>query len=769
MDNPIQTTTFKQLNEALERKDLELFESGIKCCMLTHSELLSLQQGALKAGCKISILVAIQKKLDLLPALRNNSRSDNPKPQKQGSHPNNMRNTGNNRKIEIIAYKSETLRYCIFDHTPLHFDNKIQVDTNLTLPGYVCSSCKAIYVHYNKLPPKGKKSKFGKRVKNKISVRDISKVIAKIPPKKKKAAKIPIQTYPINQDKNHLASPFTSKKTIYVSSKLPQVCVCNSVSFECTKYFSLANSTAIFSGKYCSLCDKWFITTETFNSLSPNAQSMIERKAVTWIKKPNTQINKNKAIPKAPPPPPRSLFWWEEENRTRAVAPLSEYPSLQGKGKQILQVSYGIDFGASTTKVIIRTKLGDNKPSWRALVFGAHFACEEISDNTLAQSQIYISDTGRIGLGKEGVSGWKVKQYFKAVLINAKNPKQDLDEVYYAIFYIATILKTIQEHLKKAYPPAMYSKIDLKITMGMPIRGEVGPLATVFTNILHISDELKENREILLSDGIDFASWKALCKASHSQQKLPKPYLSVSPEIYSEVVGLFTSSYGPTHRALVIDVGSSTLDLAFVYTEPPILPFLYIPIAEVASLGVEVVASSLISNNPTVFSTLHQAKEYLITYPQKKVNDKALRELVQELFRSCIPKIKRVETEVFGHALVQPNIPVYFYGGGRDAKWYKGKIKNILDSVQTEITFDLPFTQLEAIPRVPSKLLHRFQVALGLSNNGKEEKPLRALPKDYNPFWDEPPPTGPNLDDPPPKGRKRIVDLEELQKNLYGN
>lgn len=759
MDNPIQTGTYKRLYKALECKDTTFFLACIKSCALTHSQLLALKAGALKVGCDISVLVAIQNKINQTPVMSIDSKkTDTQKSKQQGTLPIKKNHSGSNWKIEIIAFRCDFLQYCIFDKTPLHLDKNLKIDTHLTCPGYQCPTCNSLYVHYKYLPSKEKQPIKGKKPKSNISVRDIVTVNSRIHPLKKNKKGMPgFSTTQPKKDKIALKPSVIEKKAVYVSPELPPVCKCNSKVFDYTKKFSLANSSVTFSGKYCSECKKCFITTETFNSLSPKAQCMIERKAVTWIKHPNTQINK--AIPKAPPPPPRLLFWWEKEIRAQGTESLSINPSLQGKGKQILQVSYGIDFGASTTKVIVRTKLGDNNPTWRALIFGAHFVCEEYSDNTLVKSQIYISDEGKIGLGKEGLPGWNVKQYFKAVLVNAKNPKQDLDEVYYAIFYIATILKTIQEHLKKAYPPAMYSKIELNITMGMPIRGMAGPLATVFTNILQVSDELKENRGILLSDGIDFVRWKALCKASHSQQKLPKPYLSVRPELYSEVVGLFTSSYGPTHRALVIDVGSATLDIAFVYTEPPIQPFLYIPIAEVASLGVEVVASSLVSNNPTVFSTLHEAREYLITYPQKKVDDKALRELVQELFRSCILKIKRAETEVFGHALIQPIIPVYFYGGGRDAKWYKGKIKNLLNSVQTDIAFNVPFAQLEAIPRVPSKLLPRFQVALGLSNNGKEEMPLRSLPKDHETWWKE----------PPHKEERRYVDLEELQKNLYGN
>jgi hypothetical protein len=195
-----------------------------------------------------------------------------------------------------------------------------------------------------------------------------------------------------------------------------------------------------------------------------------------------------------------------------------------------------------------------------------------------------------------------------------------------------------------------------------------------------------------------------------------------------------------------------------VYTEPPIQNFIYIPIAEVAPVGVEVAASRLVSSNCTVFPTLQDAREYLMTYSQRRVEDKDLVNVVQELLKSCMPKIQRVEHVVFGHALVQPTIPIYFYGGGRDAKWFKFVIDNTINSRQKDLTFTMPKMQIETIPRVPDQLLHRFQVALGLSNCGEEKLPLRSLPKDHEFLWCE----------IPFIEQKRYIDLEELQKNLYG-
>ncbi len=751
MDNRIQEETYKLLYKALENNDIKFFLEGLKRCIPTQRQLLSFKALAQKTLCNTSILLTTQNKMDQdsvldAPSIRSDtSRNKQQKPPLRKKH-----HAGEQRKKDIIAYNNEVLRYCIFDKTAFSSKTRVVISTNVTIPGYVCPKCHSIYVHYQDLPPKG--SKHAK----KILVRDILRLSASIR-KSKKQEKIlqSKSTYSLNQHKSSQNPPSTKKTHIYVSIELPQVCSCNSIAFESTKYFSLGNSNVHFHGKYCKECKKWFITEETFTNLPATVRCKIDRKAVTWIKPSGVPLA-SKAIPSKPTS--RPLFWWEKKMHMQDGELMHEYSPLQGQGKQVLQVSFGIDFGASTTKVIIRNKLGVNKPSWRALVFGAHFACEENSNNTLAKSEVYISDTGRISLGKKGVLGWKARPYFKAVLVDIENYTKDLDEVYYAIFFIATILKTFEEHLKRAYPPAMYSAIDLHITMGMPIRGEVGRLSQVFTNILHIADELKENKGILLSEGMDFEKWKSLCRECHAQKKSPNPYLFVRPELYAEVTGLFNSSYGPRDRALVIDVGSATLDIALVYTQPPLMPYLYIPIAEVAPLGIEVAASRLISSNPTIFSDLQSAREYLIRLSKKNVDDKVLRRVVLDLLQSCIPKIQRVETTIFGETQVEPIISIYFYGGGRDSKWFKKIISHVTNSGQKGINFIAPKMQLEIIPRVPHDLLHRFQVSYGLSNKGEEKKPLKALPNDFKHLWSE----------QPFKEQKRYVDLEELQKNLYG-
>lgn len=758
MNSQIQAETFKLLCKALERKDFTYFKSVFTNCMLTQSQLLILKTLSQRVGCEISILSDIQSKLDKVATIGYiPTESSIAKTKKQEPKRLHTYKTGLTKKIEIIGFKFRIIRYCVYDHTNLKHEKAIRITSDTVRPGYVCPTCKAIYMNYKDIPIKTKKTP------NIFYVLDIQKLVSRLPSSGKsngvKAITPPIKNTNYTED--------GKKRTVYVSNELPVVCACKNTHLESTKNLNLKATSVRFSGKYCAKCNKWYITKETYENLSPFLQSLIDCKPVTWIKpsipKDPLKFPNPPNPPKKPKPfttigPFRSLCWWEKDIKGVVIDSNSISSPFQGTGTQILQVTFGIDFGASTTKVVIRSKLGTNNPSWRALVFDVDFTCEEGSDNTLANSQVYISDTGRIGLGKEGISGWKSKPYFKAILVDSKNNTKDLDEVYYAIFYIATILKAIDEHVRKAYPPAMFSILDLKVAMGMPIQGSEGRVITVFDNILRIADALKDTKEIVLSGGVDFSSWKTLCKETHALQKTRKQHLLVRPELYSEVVGLFNSSYGPTHRSVVIDIGSSTLDIAYVYTEPPIQNYIYIPIAEVAPVGVEVAASHLVSCDCTVFSSLQNAREYLINYPKRRYEDKSVKRLVQSVLNDCIPKIQQIDTEVFGKAIVSPTIPIYFYGGGRDARWFKSIIGSTMNSTKTGLAFTLPNVQNEKIPRVPDRLLHRFQVALGLSNSGEEKKPLRGLPIDYEAFWNESNPPAP----------RRYVDLEELQRNLYG-
>lgn len=728
MNTLIQAETYKLLSGALEQKDFDSFMTNFVHCQLTQDQLSLLKSKAIRVGCGLEFLDQIQKKLILAPFKSTQSKQIyKPEPKDQRSRPVTNRNGSKNIKIEVIGYSTKKLWYCIFDHCSLKKSKKMRVTPYLVVPGYTCPKCKAIYINYQNLPPRGRNPGYS------FYIRDIQKIVSSLnPPKEPKTNPV------LKPEKNFL---------MFYSPELPSVCFCKSTHFKQTDKFSYSQTTEKFSGAYCTNCKKCFITTKTYESLSSVTKNLIDFKPSSLSK-----------VPIVPLSFPRALFWWEKEIPVQDTETPSVFSAFIGTGKQILQVTFGIDFGASTTKVVIRSKLGMNKPSWRALVFGPHFTCEDDSEKTLAKSQVYISDTGRIALGKEGVPGWIARPYFKAVLVDQKNHTQDLDEVYYAIYFIAIILKTIEGHVNKSYPPAMYTSLEVKIAMGMPIRGTKERLATVFHNILYIADELKTSKTILLSDGVDFESWKTLCKESHGLQKNHKPYLLPRPELYSEVVGLYNSSYGPTTRALVIDIGSATLDIAYVYTVSPIQPYIYIPIAEVAPLGVEVAASRLVSTNSTIFTTLQDAREYLMKCPKRRFEDKDLAKVVQQLLASCMPKIQRVEHEVFGKARVQPTIPIYFYGGGRDAKWFKAVVGTAIRSQEEGLAFTMPKMQIETIPRVPDQLHHRFQVALGLSNCGEEKLPLRSLPKDHKFLWSELPFTE----------QKKYIDLEELQKNLYG-
>lgn len=174
MENQIQSEAYKRLYKALECKETELFLACIQSCALTRSELLLLQKGALKFGCAISLLAAIQNKINQTPVMTTDSNKyDAPKPRQKAVPPIKKHHSGSNKKIKIIAFKCDFLQYCIFDKTRLHLNKNIKIDTQLTCPGYLCPTCNSLYVHYKYLPPKEKIPVKGKKPKNKIYVCDI--------------------------------------------------------------------------------------------------------------------------------------------------------------------------------------------------------------------------------------------------------------------------------------------------------------------------------------------------------------------------------------------------------------------------------------------------------------------------------------------------------------------------------------------------------------------------------------------------------------------
>jgi hypothetical protein len=431
---------------------------------------------------------------------------------------------------------------------------------------------------------------------------------------------------------------------------------------------------------------------------------------------------------------------------------------MEGTGKMRLSITLGIDFGASTTKVITFISHGPKSSFIDPIAISERIESEKNSSDLLVLSQIQLSKDGRISMADKQHTLGERRQYFKSILVNESAIEKDPDEIYYAVFFIANLLNAGIKSIKNKYPPTFYERAIVKVELGMPVSTTVGVLPNLFKNILALANELKSYAGINSVIGVPFESWKNICRKIGPGIKELKWYLDAQPEVYSEVLHLFLNTAGPGRRALVIDIGSSTLDIAFFFHVKPTIPFLYIPIAEVLPIGVEVVSATLRRRFPDRYTSLQAARQALSDDKVPTTFTKEICQTLQQAMNSIYAKIKIIEGYFQTNALGDEIIPIYFFGGGRQIVWYKNLFISSQKGNEDELQFNMPKWTFETNSKIPDHLIHRFQVAIGLAEQRPEFLPLRGLPQGFEKFWDE------------ERNTKNfsLLNAEELQANLYG-
>ncbi|SMP65332.1 hypothetical protein SAMN06298221_1196 [Sphaerochaeta associata] len=748
MDEKIQDRAFIIIKNALEKKKFVDAMQYLRTCVLSISQYNELKTIAGHVGCSIEIIsilndkIAIQQRKFFYTKNSNGKiytdhklETDNSKsPQNHFSIQSNKR-----AKVkEIIGYSINHLRFCVCDSTRLKCVS-VSLGSFGRVPGFICPYCNRTYVHYGLLG----------KVKNQKNQKEI-KIIDFQDLKNKNVRKTSEKTSPSTS--NTLILPSKKPELVYLATNIPKKCICGNTKFTDSPCLPYPISEYKFKGFICDKCSAKYILKKTYDNLSIEAKKSLLLQDITWL---NIDID-SKTQKGESSNDIKNELWWK---RTLAKADSENEPFtlMQGKGKQDINIVFGIDFGASTTKIVVQARLGKNAPTIRALSCENAFACESFSNNFLILSQVQMIQGEMIAMCGVGYPTAEVRPYFKGILVNEKYIDSDPDEIYFAIFFLANILKVCEKYLHSAFPPNAYRKASVKIAFGMPVSHTMSDLSNLFTSIFSVADALKREPNIDSFTGYNFVQWKELCIDTGKHLIGRKPYLDVRPEIYAEVMPIFQSNSNSLRRAIVVDVGSSTIDIAYVFTLKPVQEYIYIPIADVMPLGVEVVAASIVVQSKSDYPSLESARDALFMGTLPKTITQTVEDSVKLMLEFCLSRVQIIEAIEFEHALVKPEIPIYFYGGGSRAVWYKRFIDKSIKSYSKELKFVMPLSDLKNIPRVPDHLQHRYQVVLGLTTQD-ESMPLRATPIDFEQYW-----TMESQQD-----KKVPINLEELQANLYG-
>lgn len=748
MDEKIQDRAFIVIKNALEKKKFTDAMQYLRTCVLSIAQYNELKTIAGHVGCSIEIVSILNDKIANQQRKFFYTKNSNGK-----MYTDHKQETDNSKKPqyhfstqpkkstklkEIIGYSINHLRFCVCDSTRL---KRVSVSLGSLgrVPGFICPYCNRTYVHYGLL---GKVE--SQKNQNEIKIIDLRDL------ENTNVVKTSEKTSP--STRNSLILPSKKPELVYLATDYPKKCICGNAKFIDSPCLPYPIAEYKFKGFLCDKCNAKYILNKTYDNLSIEAKKSLQLQDITWLCKDNDlktqQLGGNNDI--------KNEFWWKR-TLAKADSDTEPFTSMQGTGKQDINIIFGIDFGASTTKIVVQARLGKNAPTNRALSCENSFACESFSNNLLILSQVQMIQGERIAMCGVGYPSAEVRPYFKGILVNEKYIDTDPDEIYFAIFFLANILKVCEKYLHSAIPPNAYRNASVKIIFGMPVSHTMSDLSNLFTSIFSVADALKREPDIDSFTGYNFKNWKKLCIDTGMQIIKRKPYLDVRPEIYAEIMPIFQGNSNSSRRAIVVDVGSSTIDIAYVFTLKPVQEYLYIPVADVMPLGVEIVAALMVSQSQSDYPSLESARDALFRGTLPKAITQTVEDSVRMMLEFCLSRVQIIEAIEFAHSLDKPEIPIYFYGGGSRAAWYKNFINTSITTYSKGLKFVMPRCDIKSIPRVPDHLQHRFQVVLGLTNQD-ESLPLRATPIDFEQYW--------TMESHPDKNVP--INLEELQANLYG-
>jgi hypothetical protein len=610
-------------------------------------------------------------------------------------------------------------------------------------------------------------------------------------PDDKNTENVECRYQPIIQESENLSSPILSeqnktesssptpptdikaaKHKIYTTTYLPSHCIKDHTLLSPLTDKPTLPKIYQQTGRYCPSCGAYFFSTETYKHLQSERKqkSKNSNRQSKYVSKSPYKGKKNKEKQRPTTSKKENVSslakiqhcnqWWENVLIDKplfsntSIDSLPSFSTYTGKGKNPLSIAIGIDFGASTTKVLYRYTLGkmDVKKE-TPIKFALPFSCEEGSNSLLALSQVSISSYDRISIATHNDPKWATKLYFKARLVSQTQFENDLDEIYYAIFFLAVVLKYIEKEIMEKFSNKLFSTIDWHINMGMPVTGSKGTTQNIFTNILYCATHLKDQKGLLDEEGVSFSDWKKICKLCHSHL-IYLPYLNVQPEVYAEALEIFSDSAGPRKCAMIVDIGSSTLDFAFIYVEGT-ERHMYIPLAEVVPMGIELVAATLVQYNPTSFLTLQAAKEYLQLPRLSEIDEIAQTKKIHPFVNRNVYQTEATIKIIMGEK-GKIEVPIFFLGGGKDILWYQNAYKKGLIITNHDFISTVYQRPTPDINSIPEALHHRFQVAKGLTNFRNNQLRLMTLPEDYLHFFG----TNPS--------KEKTVNLDERMAILYG-
>lgn len=407
----------------------------------------------------------------------------------------------------------------------------------------------------------------------------------------------------------------------------------------------------------------------------------------------------------------------------------------------------GFDMGTSCTKIVIQDADTENS-------FAIPLAGNCHGDPFLLSTTFFVNPDGSIHLehGKRRVKGLKVRLTFNPEGIFLKDTiRGGVNPIELAAAYVGLVLKRIQKwFLSNKKDDYLNNSIKWQMNIGVSSRNTDNSQLSENMRIIGLAGwnlSLLDSKQLFLTDvkrAVETARNQLVAKAyDPNVGQIHPDYVNAFPEIIAEVIGYMKSPYKQDGMYLLIDIGSSTLDVStFTCYAPDEDDAFSIWTAEVERLGVMKLHQHRIQKIKGIAGAdMHNFPQFdgitAIPSIETYVNGLSiedLNEIDQEFFDECSRLIRRVlrETKEKRNPLApewNSVFPVFLCGGGALLESYKQLIKDVTNKL-APANYDLHFSNRE-IP-IPNEIcsgssnLNRIAVAYGLSYPRAELGPVKS-------------------------------------------
>lgn len=261
-----------------------------------------------------------------------------------------------------------------------------------------------------------------------------------------------------------------------------------------------------------------------------------------------------------------SLDYNEGYNKTLKIPNIAhkDFSKIAKEGFLDYVVNIGFDFGNSCTKIVYSraTKLNYLTSKNNGNVLN----CKNLniySEDDIPQSRISLNLAHNSPIK---IKNFKLDLLDKLTNLNSTNIYKE-NSYYFCIYYISCLLQFSKFSIFSENMLSRIKSIEWNINMGIPSDGRVvrNKIENVFSKILENAISLSSNTNLLNKAGINFYDWKKICdRELEKNHDFDGVKFKVFPELYAEALNLYESDNNPGENAILVDVGSVTLDLTFI-------------------------------------------------------------------------------------------------------------------------------------------------------------------------------------------------------------